>query len=292
MNELVIDENKIENMIFEIRGQQVMLDSDLAKLYQVETKRINEAVKNNLDKFPDRFAWKLNDNESKKLLVEIFDQKNIETRGGKFKNPRVFTEQGVAMLATILKSKTATKVSIAIMDAFVEMRHYLNINKDIYKSLNNINNKLVEHDDKLELLFSKFNSKEKTFLPGKVYDAYREIINIFKDAKTELIIIDSYADSTLLDFIKDMNSKIILVTSSKAKLSNIEIEKFNKQYNKLNVIINNTFHDRYFILDRKIVYHCGASINYAGKKTFSINLLEDKMIRDNLLNYIFEIIAK
>lgn len=214
MNELVIDENKIENMIFEIRGQQVMLDSDLAKLYQVETKRINEAVKNNLDKFPDRFAWKLNDNESKKLVVEIFDQKNIETRGGKFKNPRVFTEQGVAMLATILKSKT------------------------------------------------------------------------------ELIIIDSYADSTLLDFIKDMNSKIILVTSSKAKLSNIEIEKFNKQYNKLNVIINNTFHDRYFILDRKIVYHCGASINYAGEKTFSINLLEDKMIRDNLLNYIFEIIAK
>lgn len=292
MNQLVIDENKIENMIFEIRGQQVMLDSDLAKLYQVETKRINEAVKNNLDKFPDRFAWKLNDNESKKLLVEIFDQKNIETRGGKFKNPRVFTEQGVAMLATILKSKTATKVSIAIMDAFVEMRHYLNMNKDIYKSLNNINNKLVEHDDKLELLFSKFNSKEKTFLPGKVYDAYREIINIFKDAKTELIIIDSYADSTLLDFIKDMNSKIILVTSSKAKLSNIEIEKFNKQYNKLNVIINNTFHDRYFILDRKIVYHCGASINYAGEKTFSINLLEDKMIRDNLLNYIFEIIAK
>lgn len=292
MNELVIDENKIENMIFEIRGQQVMLDSDLAKLYQVETKRINEAVKNNLDKFPDRFAWKLNDNESKKLLVEIFDQKNIETRGGKFKNPRVFTEQGVAMLATILKSKTATKVSIAIMDAFVEMRHYLNINKDIYKSLNNINNKLVEHDDKLELLFSKFDKKEKTFLPGKVYDAYREIINIFKDAKTELIIIDSYADSTLLDFIKDMNSKIILVTSSKAKLSNIEIEKFNKQYNKLNVIINNTFHDRYFILDRKIVYHCGASINYAGEKTFSINLLEDKMIRDNLLNYIFEIIAK
>lgn len=292
MNQLVIDENKIENMIYEIRGQQVMLDSDLAKLYGVETKRINEAVKNNLDKFPDRFAWKLNDNESKKLLVEIFDQKNIETRGGKFKNPRVFTEQGVAMLATILKSKTATKVSIAIMDAFVEMRHYLNINKDIYKSLNNINNKLVEHDDKLELLFSKFNSKEKTFLPGKVYDAYREIINIFKDAKNELIIIDSYADSTLLDFIKDMNSKIILVTSSKAKLSNIEIEKFNKQYNKLNVIINNTFHDRYFILDRKIVYHCGASINYAGKKTFSINLLEDKMIRDNLLNYIFEIIAK
>lgn len=292
MNQLVIDENKIENMIYEIRGQQVMLDSDLAKLYGVETKRINEAVKNNLDKFPDRFAWKLNDNESKKLLVEIFDQKNIETRGGKFKNPRVFTEQGVAMLATILKSKTATKVSIAIMDAFVEMRHYLNMNKDIYKSLNNINNKLVEHDDKLELLFSKFNSKEKTFLPGKVYDAYREIINIFKDAKNELIIIDSYADSTLLDFIKDMNSKIILVTSSKAKLSNIEIEKFNKQYNKLNVIINNTFHDRYFILDRKIVYHCGASINYAGEKTFSINLLEDKMIRDNLLNYIFEIIAK
>ena len=122
MNEL--EEIKIENLIYEIRGKQVMLDSDLAKLYNVETKRINEAVKNNPEKFPERFSWKLTNIESQKLLVEIFDQKNIELRGGKYKNPRVFTEQGVAMLATILKSKIAVEVSIKIMDTFVAMRHY------------------------------------------------------------------------------------------------------------------------------------------------------------------------
>ena len=117
MNNVIIKNDvKIENMIYEIRGKQVMLDSDLAKLYNVETKRINEAVKNNIEKFPERYCFKLSDNESDNLLVETFDQK-IEKRGGKYKNPRVFTEQGVYMLATILKSKEATKITIAIMDA-------------------------------------------------------------------------------------------------------------------------------------------------------------------------------
>lgn len=120
MNEII----KVENMIYEINGKQVMLDSDLALLYNVETKRINEAVKNNINKFPERFSWKLNDNESKIFLDENFDQK-IETRGGRYKNPRVFTEQGVAMLATILKSKVATEVSIRIMDAFSLLKNIL-----------------------------------------------------------------------------------------------------------------------------------------------------------------------
>lgn len=123
-NILIKDENKIENMIYEIRGKHVMLDSDLAKLYETGTKRINEAVKNNPNKFPERFSWKLTDEESENFLVEIFGQKR-EMRGGKYKNPRVFTEQGVAMLATILKTKVATQVSISIMDAFVLMKKYI-----------------------------------------------------------------------------------------------------------------------------------------------------------------------
>ena len=126
-NELSNKEISIENMIYEIRGKQVILDSDLARLYHVETKRINEAVKNNPEKFPERFSWKLTDLESKNFLVENFDQKK-ETRGGKFKNQRVFAEQGVAMLATILKSKTAIKTSIRIMDSFVAMRKYISNN--------------------------------------------------------------------------------------------------------------------------------------------------------------------
>ena len=153
MNEICKKEKiEVENMIYEIRGVQVMLDSDLAKLYEVETKRINEAVRNNPEKFPERFSWKLTDEESKIFLVENFDHKN-ETRGGRYKNPRVFTEQGVAMLATILKSKIATEISIRIMDAFVAMRHYIGNNE--YR-ISNIETKIIEHDKSINLLKELF----------------------------------------------------------------------------------------------------------------------------------------
>ncbi len=161
MNDIkLLEESKIENMIYEVRGTQVMLDSDLALLYQVETKRINEAVRNNPQKFPERFSFKLTDEESEFFLVEIFDQKNkyIETRGGKYKNPRVFTEQGVAMLATILKSDVATQVSIAIMDAFVMIRKY--ISKELIEQ-KYINNLVIKHDVDIKLLQESFNKFKK-----------------------------------------------------------------------------------------------------------------------------------
>ena len=180
MNEIIpTEEQNIENMIYEIRGKQVMLDSDLAKLYQVETKRVNEAVKNNPEKFPERFAWKLTKEELLNLRSKI-STSSLNNYGGRRYLPRVFTEQGVAMLATILKSKKATDVSIRIMDAFVEMRHFIVENKDIYQTLTNINNKLIEHDKKIDYLFSIFDKKEHLFLPGTEYDAYREITKILK----------------------------------------------------------------------------------------------------------------
>ena len=288
MNEVVEKEIKIENMIYEIRGKQVMLDSDLAILYNVETKRINEAVKNNLEKFPERFSFVLNDCESQKLLVEIFDQK-IETRGGRYKNPRVFTEQGVAMLATILKSKIATQVSIAIMDAFVEMKKYISSNLIEQRYINNQVLKNTENIKLLQESFSKFEEKRKVneiYFEGQIYDAYSKIIDIFKNCKKELIIIDAYADKTILDMIRSVDIKVKLIVSSKSKLSKTDIFKYNKQYNNLEVIYNNSFHDRYFILDDKIVYHCGTSLNYIGKKTFSINKIEDDFVIKNLINRI------
>lgn len=158
MNELMLKEDeKIENMIYVIRGIPVMLDSDLAKLYHVETKRINEAVKNNPYKFPDRFSWKLTEIESRNFLVENFDQK-IETRGGRFKNPRVFTEQGVAMLATILKSKVAIEISIAIMDAFVALRRYISSNLLEQKYINNL---VLEDYDRTHILETSFQNLRK-----------------------------------------------------------------------------------------------------------------------------------
>lgn len=159
----IINELNIENMIYEVRGKQVMLDSDLAKLYEVETKRINEAVKNNLEKFPNRFSFKLSKTELSNFLVENFDQKNIETRGGRYSNPRFFTEQGVAMLATVLKSKVATEVSIKIMDAFVAMRSYILTNVPEQKYITNLvlkhDEQLTRHEKNINDIFSYFESK-------------------------------------------------------------------------------------------------------------------------------------
>ena len=295
MNNIIEKENiNIENMIYEVRGKQVMLDSDLAKLYHVETKRINEAVKNNLEKFPERFSWKLTDEESKKLLVENFDQK-VEKRGGKYKNPRVFTEQGVAMLSTILKSKIAIQVSIRIMDAFVAIRHYISNNE--YR-ISNIESKIIEHDNEIKLLeesFKKFDEKKQIneiYFNGQIYDAYSKIIDILKLAKKEIIIIDGYVDKSILDIIRNINTNIILITKNKSKLTNMDIKKYNIQYHNLKIIYNETFHDRYIIIDKNTIYHCGTSINHAGCKTFSINILEDKIVKDSLINNVNGILSK
>ena len=285
----------IENLIYEIRGKQVMLDSDLAKLYECKngTKEINQAVKNNPEKFPERYSFRLTKEESESFLVKNFDQKN-ETRGRKYTNPRVFTEQGVAMLATVLKSEVATKVSIAIMDAFVAMRNFIKQNQDIFKSLNNLNNEislhrleLDKHERLINEVFEKFESKEDAemiFFEGQIYDAYSKLIDIMSKAKNNLIIIDGYADRVVLDMIANIKSKVILVTKEKNKLKALDLAKYQEQYNNLTIIYDDSFHDRYLILDEDIVYHCGTSLNQAGRKTFSINRLDDQKIISLIIN--------
>ena len=289
-NELIkLDEKDIENKIYEIRGVQVMLDSDLAELYQCTngTKDINKAVKRNIERFPNNFMFQLTNEEFNNLRFQI-GTSNI--KGGRRYKPYVFTEHGVAMLSSVLHSKTAINISIKIINAFVKMRHYLIENKDIYKSLNNINVKLLEHDEKINKIFNRFEPKENLYLKGQIYDAYSKIIDIFKLAKGELIIIDSYADKTLLDMISKFKVKVILITKDSERLSELDIEKYNCQYNNLKVIRNNTFHDRYFIIDKKEIYHSGSSINHAGNGTFSINKLEDDFVIKTLLNKIGDII--
>ena len=295
MEEMVVKENiKIENLIYEIRGEQVMLDSDLAKLYGVETKRVNEAVKNNPLKFPLRYTWKLTNEESKVFLVENFDQKS-ETRGGRYKNPRVFTEQGVAMLATILKSKIAIEVTLKIMDTFVAMRHYIGNNE--YR-ISNIETKIIDYDDRIKLLedsFQKLSEDKKIneiYFNGQIFDAYSKIYEIFDSAKNNLVIIDAYADNTILDIIKRLDIDVTIITKSNNLLTKQDIGKYNKQYNNLKVVYDNTFHDRYFILDNSVVYHCGASINRIGYKTFSITLVGDEEINNLLFDKISAIVVK
>ena len=280
MNDLIeLEDIEIKNMIYEIRGKQVMIDSDLAKLYHVETKRINEAVKNNMDKFPERFSFKLTDEESKSFLVENFDQKNMETRGGRYKCPRVFTEQGVAMLATILKSKVATQVSIRIMDAFVAMRKYISNDLMDYSKM------LINHENRISLIENTFDSfKDKNnhiFFEGQIYDAYSLMIKIFEKARSSIIIIDNYIDKNILDILSKTNRKVTLVTN---KYNNIDYEKYKEQYDNVILVVNNSFHDRFIILDKKVLYHFGAIFKDLGKKCFAITKIESKELLDSLLD--------
>ena len=275
-----------------------MLDSDLALLYGTETKRINEAVRRNEEKFPKKYSWILTNKESNVFLVANCDQK-VETRGGRYKNPRVFTEQAVAMLATILRTPKAIKTSLAIMAAFLTMRHYLVNNKDIYLSLNNINNKLnhydskmLEYDEKFNNIFSKFDTKEQLFLKDQTYTAYRNILEILNCAKDNIIIIDEYADITFLDLIRNIKCNITLITRDSNRLSNIEIEKYNKEYNNLTVFRNNSFHDRFFIIDKNDIYLSGSSINNAVNKTFMIIKIEKESVKNTILKDIDKIINK
>ena len=290
MNEVITKENiKIEDMIYEIRGKQVMLDSDLARLYETETKRINEAVYRNKEKFPERFSWILDDSDVEILRSQIATS---SSHGGRRYATRVFTEQGVAMLATVLKTKVATEISIQIMDAFVAMRKYITNNLLEQKHINNM---VLEHDCQIKSLqdsFKKIEEKKKVneiYFNGQIYDAYSKIQEIFNSANKKIIIIDAYADNTILDIIKRLDIKVIIITKPNNLLTLQDIEKYNKQYNNLTVIFNNTFHDRYFILDNEIIYHCGSSINRIGYKTFSITLIGDEDVKKALIEKIKKI---
>jgi len=279
------DNVEIVNMIYEIRGKQVMLDSDLAILYGTETKRINEAVRRNKEKFPERFSWILSDEESNIFLAANCDQK-IETRGGKYKNPRVFTEQGVAMLATILKTPVATQVSIAIMDAFVLMKKYISTSLLEQKYINNQVMKNTEDIKLLQESFKEFDKKKELndmFFEGQFYDAYSLLIDILNTATKNIIIIDNYIDKKFLDICSKIKVNIIIYTK---EIDKIDLEKYKKQYNNIKVRLSSKYHDRFIILDNKTLYHCGASFKDLGKKCFCISKIEN----DNILKELLKIV--
>ena len=289
------DEFAIENLIYEIRGKQVMFDSDLAKLYKCKngTKSINLAVNRNAERFPKDFYFQLTKEEYNNLKFQ-FETSNFDNNyGGVRKLPYVFTEQGVAMLATVLRTDIASQISISIMRAFVTMRKYLSVGL-IEQGF--INKQVIKNTEDIKILQESFNKLEEKrkvneiYFNGQIFDAYSKIQDIFNNAKKKLIIIDAYADNTILDIIKRLNIDVIIITKSNNFLTQQDIIKYNKQYDNLKVIYNNTFHDRYFILDNSEVYHCGASINRIGYKTFSITLISDNYISNLLISKINKII--
>ena len=274
----------IESKIYNIRGVEVMLDSDLAKQYQCAngTKSINLAVKRNIERFPSDFYFQVNEEEFNKICGF-----NLKLQNNKIRSlPYVFTEQGVAMLATVIRTDVAAKVSIDIMRAFVRMRHYIKYNDQILPRKYLLLEEKVDNNTKrIDELFDKFNpkviTKNSIFFQNDIYDAYSVLLEIFDIAKEEIIIIDNYMGKVLLDELRNINKKIIIITSN---INDTLKKKYLKQYNNIKFINNESYHDRFIIIDRKRVFHCGASFKDLGKKCFVINEIENKIEREKLIN--------
>lgn len=272
----------IEDMIYEVRGVQVMLSSDVAKLYHVETRRINEVIKRNINRFPSSFCFQLTNEEISNLSLRsqfATLNKNNNLRGQHYKYlPYVLTEQGIMMLSGLLKSDIAVKVNIEIIDAFVKMRKYFANNNEI----------LLNHENRLLFLEStldKVKEKEmnKIFFENELYDAYSLLLEILSKSNKEIVIIDNYAGKELLDILKSINKKIIIVSNN---INNVLKSKYEHQYNNVTFINNNSFHDRFIIIDRKLLYSSGASFKDLGKKCFGIHKLNDLEYLNRILKTI------
>lgn len=301
-NELTVKESTvmeykkedIKNLIYTVRGKQVMLDSDVAMLYHYETKNINKAMKRNIDRFPEDFCFQLTELEAENLRFQ-FGTSSLEKEnyGGRRYLPYVYTEQGISMLAGVLKNEIAIQVSINIIRAFIEMRKFIANNSNMFNRLTTVEYKLLEHDEKFNQVFNQLQNKkenefkQKIFFDGQIYDAYSLIMNIIKSAKSKILIIDNYIDDTILEMLikKNKDAKVVILTSNKTNISKLDIQKFNKEYPTLEVAKTDKFHDRFIVIDNKELYHIGASLKDLGKKCFAISKIEDIEYMEKLQNF-------
>ncbi len=265
----------IKNKIHTIRGVQVMLDKDLAELYGVSTGRLNEQVKRNIERFPGDFMFQL---ENRDLLENLMSQNAISRWGGTRKRPFVFTEQGVAMLSSVLKSEKAIEVNVKIIRAFVEMRQFLIKNAYVFQEFQRINQKLITHDEQLEKVFRAMDNKELPhqgiFFNGQVFDAFVFISKLIKSAKTRIVLIDNYVDENTLQLFSGKNSAVSVKIYTKNINQKLLLakDKFNQQHGSLEFARFEDSHDRFIIIDNE-VYHIGASLKDLGKKWFAFSNL-------------------
>lgn len=277
----------IKDKIYTIRNTQVMLDEDLAVLYGVSTTRLNEQLKRNINRFPKEFCFQLTKIEYGNLMSQIAISKK---HGGRRKLPFVFTEQGVAMLSAILKSETAVKISIQIMNAFVQMRKYVNEHYHLYQKVKEIEEKQVIYgiktDEKFNQIFKalSINSdipKQKIFFDGQIFDAHKLVSDIIRSAKKEIILIDNFIDDTILSLFTKRKEgvKVIIYCKDITKQISTDLEKYNIQYPQVEIKILELSHDRFMIIDKKEIYHFGASIKDLGKKWFAVSRFDNQAIK-------------
>ncbi|MBU4352655.1 MAG: ORF6N domain-containing protein [Nanoarchaeota archaeon] len=283
---IVLDKQNIKNKIYTIRGLQVMLDADLAELYRVPTKQLNKAVKRNIERFPENFMFQLTESELENLRFQNGTSRS--KYGGRRYLPYAFTEEGVAMLSGILKSDIAIKVSIEIMSAFVAMKHFLAKNEGLFIRVDNIERKQIQHDKNFEKIFNAIDQKQikpkqGIFFNGQIFDAYTFVSDLIRNANQSITLIDNYVDDSVLTLFskKKENVKVIIYTKEITKQLQLDLNKFNSQYQKIEIKEFNKSHDRFMIIDNKEVYHFGASLKDLGKKWFAFSKFDKEAL--NLL---------
>jgi hypothetical protein len=275
--ELIINDNFIRDKIHTIRGKQVILDRDLAELYNVETRDINKSVKRNIERFPEDFMFQIDDKEFKNLKFHF----GTSSWGGVRKLPSVFTEYGIAALAGVLKSQKAVEINIKIIKAFISMRKFLIQNKEVFFRLDNVEKKQIEHDKNFEKVFDYMSlnePKQGIFFDGQVFDAYLFISKLIKKAKKEIILIDNYIDEEILQIFTKTKVNVKIYSKN---ILNLDIKKINFQYNNIEIKYFDKSHDRFLIIDNEI-YHLGSSLKDLGKKWFAFSLIKNKEILNKI----------
>ena len=277
----ILEENSIRSKIHVIRGMQVMLDFDLAQIYGYETKRFNEQVKNNIERFDEDFRFQLTDEEYENLRSKF----STSSWGGARYKPYAFTEQGIYMLMTVLKGELAVTQSKLLIRTFKEMKHFIQNNSHVFAELDNIRKHLLDSDKKIDELFSlmdKYNIKDEQgiYFQGQIFDAYAKFESFMAQAKKEIILIDNYVDLSILQRLakKKKGVSVIIYTDPKTKLTAQDIQTFNAQYPTLTLNFTKKAHDRFLIIDQTIMYHIGASLKDLGKKHFAFSVLDSAYI--------------
>ena len=278
----------IESKIMVIRNRQVMIDRDLAELYGVETKRLNEQVRRNIERFPKDFCFQLNDGETKEL-VAFCDR--FSSLKHSCVNPYAFTEQGIAMLSSVLRSPNAVEVNIQIMRAFIAMRRFMQTNAQVFQRLDRVEKHQLDSDKKIDELFDKMDrykieDKQGIFFQGQIFDAYAKFESFIADAGKEIVLIDNYVDLTVLERLtkKKNGVKVTIFTCPKTRITPLDIQKFNEQYPVLELKHTEKIHDRFLIIDNKILYHIGASLKDLGKKCFGFEIMDSSWIQEIMGN--------
>jgi len=272
------DEDIIRDRIYSIRGFQVMLDSDLAELYGVETKRLNEAVKRNIERFPDSFCFQLSEREKSEVVANCDHLLKLKYS---YTLPYAFSEHGVVMLSSILRSAIAVKINILIVKAFVDMRKFFQTNGQLFHRVDNLEVKQIETDHKFDKVFSLLESKDSLpkqgiFFDGQVFDAYNFVSDLFRSATKSILIIDNYIDDSVLVHLTAVSKgvKVKILTKSISDKLALDIQKFSSQYFPIEAKVFTLAHDRFIIIDDKDVYHFGASLKDLGKKWFAFSKIE------------------